>query len=89
MKAEKERNEQTLANLRAEREGELKSLQEERERGEEVSLSPMLRKRAEPMGLLGRSFKKTWHRVCLQTPKLMVLFRSNNPNLIYIILFYF
>ena len=50
MKAEKERNEQTLANLQAEREEELKSLQEERERGEEVSLSPMLRKRAEARG---------------------------------------
>ncbi|RMX52930.1 hypothetical protein pdam_00010954 [Pocillopora damicornis] len=35
LKAEKERNEQTLANLQAERDEELKSLQEERERGEE------------------------------------------------------
>lgn len=69
MKAEKERNEQTLANLQAEREEELKSLREERERGEEVSLSPMLRKRAEPRGY--------WEGVLR---KLGIVFVSRLPN---------
>ena len=58
MKAEKERSEKSLAELRAERESELESLQEERDREKEVGSYQSFEGNCS-LGTLG-SLKGTW-----------------------------